>query len=39
VFNHAQFNNPTGNYASSRFGLVTSAKEPRIGQLSAKFMW
>ena len=39
MFNHAQFNNPTGNYTSSRFGLVTSAKDPRIGQLSAKFMW
>ncbi len=39
VFNHAQFNNPNGNYTSSRFGLVTSAKDPRIGQLSAKFMW
>jgi len=35
-FNHAQFNNPTGNFASSSFGLVTSARDPRIGQLALK---
>jgi len=29
----AQFNNPSGNYTSSNFGVVTSAKDPRIGQL------
>ena len=39
LFNHAQFSNPNGNYASSRFGTVTSAKDPRIGQVSAKFIW
>lgn len=37
IFNHAQFNNPNGNFSSSQFGLVTSARDPRIGQLSAKF--
>jgi hypothetical protein len=36
VFNHAQFNNPTGNLASSTFGTITSARDPRIGQLAAK---
>jgi hypothetical protein len=36
IFNHAQFNNPGGNFASSTFGLVTSARDPRIGQLALK---
>ena len=39
VFNHAQFNNPGGNYNSGTFGLITSAKAPRIGQLGLKFLW
>jgi hypothetical protein len=39
LFNHAQFNNPNGNFASSQFGYVTSARDPRIGQMSLKFMW
>jgi hypothetical protein len=36
---HAQFMNPQGNYTSSTFGRVTSAKAGRIGQMSLKFMW
>ena len=39
VFNHAQFNLPNGNFNSSLFGSVTSARDPRIGQLSLKFLW
>lgn len=39
IFNHAQFNNPNGNYSSSTFGVVTSARDPRIGQFSMKFLW
>ena len=39
IFNHTQFNNPTGNFSSGTFGQVTSARPPRIGQLSAKFVW
>jgi hypothetical protein len=39
IFNHAQFINPTGNISSSNFGNVTSARDPRIGQVSAKFVW
>jgi len=39
LFNHTQFNNPNGNFNSSQFGLVTSARSPRIGQLSLKFLW
>ncbi len=37
IFNHAQFSNPNGNISSSNFGVVTSARDPRIGQVSAKF--
>jgi len=36
---HAQFMNPQGNFTSSTFGRVTSAKAGRIGQMSLKFMW
>lgn len=36
VFNHAQFTNPTGNFTSGTFGRVTSARDPRIGQLALK---
>lgn len=39
IFNHAQFNNPSGNIISGNFGNVTSARDPRIGQVSAKFVW
>ncbi len=39
IFNHTQFNNPSGNFSSSNFGVVTNARDPRIGQFSAKFLW
>lgn len=39
IFNHAQFNNPSGNISSSSFGIVGGARDPRIGQVSAKFYW
>jgi hypothetical protein len=39
AFNHAQFNNPQGNFSSGTFGRVTSAKAGRIGQMSLKFLW
>jgi hypothetical protein len=39
IFNHAQFMNPGGNISSSNFGNVTQARDPRIGQVSAKFWW
>jgi hypothetical protein len=39
LFNHAQFNNPNGNFSSSLFGYVTSARAPRIGQMSLKLHW
>src|SRR5205823_11337636 len=39
VFNHAQFFNPGGDIDSSNFGEVTQARDPRIGQVSAKLVW
>jgi Carboxypeptidase regulatory-like domain/TonB dependent receptor len=39
IFNHAQFNNPAGDISSANFGNVTSARDARIGQVSAKFIW
>ena len=39
IFNHAQFDNPSGDISSENFGNVTSARDPRIGQVSAKFVW
>ena len=39
IFNHTQFSNPSGNFSSSLFGVVTGARDPRIGQVSAKFYW
>jgi hypothetical protein len=39
IFNHAQFMNPTGNFSSDNFGVVTKARDPRIGQFSLKFIW
>ena len=39
IFNHAQFKTPSGNIDSSSFAVVTQARDPRIGQISAKFYW
>jgi hypothetical protein len=39
IFNHAQFNNPSGDISNSSFGNITSARAMRIGQVSAKFIW
>jgi hypothetical protein len=40
IFNHTQFMNPGGNISDpSTFGIVTNARDPRIGQVSAKFYW
>jgi Carboxypeptidase regulatory-like domain len=39
VFNHTQFNNPSGNVSSVNFGRVLSARDPRIIQLAAKFFF
>lgn len=39
IFNHAQFLNPVGNIDNSQFGYVTSAGNPRIGQVAARFLF
>lgn len=40
AFNHAQFSNPGGAVQNTaNFGKVTSAKSPRIGQLSLKLIF
>jgi hypothetical protein len=39
IFNHAQFKNPSGDISNASFGVVTNARDPRIGQVSAKFYW
>jgi hypothetical protein len=39
VFNHTQFTSPGGNISSSSFGVVSSTRDPRIGQFSLKFYW
>jgi len=39
VFNHAQFNGPNGLINSGTFGMVTSARDPRILQIGAKFLF
>ncbi len=38
-FNHAQFENPVGDIASPVFGEVTAAHDPRLVQLSLRFMF
>ena len=42
VFNHAQFNNPSGDFNNTGqggFGYVTSARDPRIMQVALKFLF
>ena len=35
LFTHAQFNNPGGDFAGG-FGVITSARDPRIGQVALR---
>jgi hypothetical protein len=37
IWNHAQFQNPTGLINSSLFSMVTSANPPRVLQIAASF--
>lgn len=42
VFNHANFGNPddnTGDIVSKKFGVVSSAAQPRLVQIAAKVVW
>ena len=38
MFNNVNFSNPGGTLGNPNFGRITSASEPRILQLSMKFM-
>jgi hypothetical protein len=37
IFNHTQFKDVKGNFSSDQFGEAYTARDPRIGQISAKF--
>lgn len=41
AFNHAQFTlgSSSGNISSDNFGVISGARAPRIGQVSAKILW
>jgi len=39
LFNHAQFINPTGEINANDFGMVNNARDPRIMQIGAKFLF
>jgi hypothetical protein len=39
ALNHANFNNPNVNQSASGFGQITSAADPRIGQLTLKLLF
>jgi Carboxypeptidase regulatory-like domain len=39
IFNHTNFQQPEGDIINSSFGFVTSANDPRIGQLAVKFLF
>ncbi len=39
VFNHTQFQNPSGSILNGTFGYVESANAPRIGQVALKFLF
>jgi len=39
AFNHAQFNNPSEDIHSNIFGVVNSARDPRIGQVALKMFY
>lgn len=39
LFNHAQFNNPAGDFSSASFGGITGARSGRIGQMALKLIF
>ena len=39
IFNHANFINPSGNITNGTFGIITSARDPRIGQVGGKIIF
>jgi hypothetical protein len=39
VFNHAQFLNPNGDISQANFGRITQTRDPRIVQLSMRYVF
>ena len=39
AFNHAQFSNPDANAGDLNFGLISSARAPRLIQLGGRMVW
>jgi hypothetical protein len=39
IWNHTQFENPGGAFATNQFGFVTAARDPRIMQAGLKFLF
>jgi hypothetical protein len=39
ILNHANFNNPSASVTAGAFGSITSAADPRIGQLAMKILF
>ncbi|MFB3830046.1 MAG: TonB-dependent receptor domain-containing protein [Bryobacteraceae bacterium] len=39
LWNHVQFNNPSGNIGSSTFGRITGARDPRLTQFALKYLF
>ena len=39
LFNHTNFNNPQGSIASTAFGRITTALDPRLVQLTARYQF
>ena len=37
MFNHTNFLNPNGNIASASFGRITTARDPRLSQLTLRY--
>jgi hypothetical protein len=39
ILNHAEYNAPTTSINSALFGLITTTRDPRIGQLALRIMF
>ena len=39
AFNHAQFNNPDTTAGDTNFGIISSARAPRLVQLAGRVVW
>ena len=39
IFNHPNFNNPSGGSSSSQFGQITGAGSPRVIQFALKYIF